>query len=123
MLKSINILSDEALNGLEGLNMIMKSNSRDCGCGPYKLVITDLNMPIKSGIEMIREVRKAEGKDSLAEIKFVVLSGGINKKEKEQCSKQFVHKIFMKPLQLSVLKEALLELNLLQKAPHNTLSS
>jgi len=110
MLKSLNCHSDEALNGLEGIHMIAKSNHRDCGCGPYKLVISDLHMPIKNGIEMIKEARKAERIGKMKVTKYIVLSGGINEKEKAQCTRLQVCKIFMKPLQLSSLKEAMLEL-------------
>jgi two-component system chemotaxis response regulator CheY len=40
----------EAANGAEGLNKAK--------AGGYDMVVTDLNMPVMNGIEMIRELRK-----------------------------------------------------------------
>ena len=54
---------DIASNGLEGLNLYRKS--------PADLVITDIIMPEKEGLETIREMRRFN-----SELKIVAMSGG-----------------------------------------------
>ena len=54
---------DIASDGLEGLNLYRKS--------PADLVITDIIMPEKEGLETIREMRRFN-----SELKIVAMSGG-----------------------------------------------
>jgi len=49
MLQALGVAADEATSGEECLRLLLKP--RECGC-VYKLLIIDVNMPMKSGIEV-----------------------------------------------------------------------
>jgi YesN/AraC family two-component response regulator len=54
---------DLAANGVEGINLFRKSNA--------DLVITDIIMPEKEGLETIREMRRIK-----PDLKIIAMSGG-----------------------------------------------
>jgi len=63
MLNQEGYVADDASNGVEGLARFRQQ--------PYDLVLTDLIMPEKEGIEMIIEL-----KSEFPEVKIIAMSGG-----------------------------------------------
>lgn len=81
----------EAENGEEGLELMRE-------CNP-DVVITDLEMPIMNGIEMIKRIREEFGAD-----KPIIIVTGYN--DKEHYSEQ-ADAILYKPLDLELLIETI----------------
>lgn len=50
---------DQAWDGAEGLKKIMERHNCD-KCEPYKVAIVDINMPMMSGIEMMKKIKEME---------------------------------------------------------------
>jgi two-component system response regulator len=61
---------------------------------PPKLVILDLNMPVLSGMEVLRQIRADPGTMDIA---VVVLTGGYRAEEIRQAQKLGVTSYFLKP--------------------------
>jgi DNA-binding response OmpR family regulator len=90
----------EAENGKIGLKLL-RENGAD-------LVITDLIMPEKEGIETIRELRK-----DFSDVKIIAISGGgaIGPETYLQMAKSMgAHRVFGKPFSLQEISEAIREL-------------
>lgn len=90
----------EAENGKIGLKLL-RENGAD-------LVITDLIMPEKEGIETIRELRR-----DFSDVKIIAISGGgaIGAETYLQMAKSMgAHRVFGKPFQLQEMLEAIREL-------------
>jgi DNA-binding response OmpR family regulator len=90
----------EAENGKIGLKLI-RENGAD-------LVITDLIMPEKEGIETIRELRR-----DFSDVKIIAISGGgaIGPETYLQMAKGMgAHRVFEKPFKLKEMSEAIREL-------------
>ncbi len=63
MLERVGYETDLASNGVEGLQLFHRN--------PVNLVITDIIMPEKEGLETIREMKKSH-----PELKIIAMSGG-----------------------------------------------
>ena len=90
----------EAENGKIGLKLL-RENGAD-------LVITDLIMPEKEGIETIRELRR-----DFSDVKIIAISGGgtIGPETYLQMAKSMgAHRVFGKPFNLQEMSEAIREL-------------
>ena len=90
----------EAENGKIGLKLV-RENGAD-------LVITDLIMPEKEGIETIRELRR-----DFSDVKIIAISGGgaIGPETYLQMAKSMgAHRVFEKPFNLQEMSEAIREL-------------
>ena len=76
---------------------------------PSDLVVTDIIMPEKDGIETIREFRR-----DFPDLKIIALSGGGRVMDGESClnvaEKMGAHRTFTKPLDLKGFLEAIHEL-------------
>ena len=103
----------EAENGKIGLELL-RENGAD-------LVITDLIMPEKEGIETIRELRK-----DFSDVKIIAISGGgaIGPETYLQMAKKMgAHRVFEKPFNLQEMSEAIRELLDGQGLGHETTSN
>ncbi len=90
----------EAENGKIGLNLLCENGA--------DLVITDLIMPEKEGIETIRELRR-----DFSDVKIIAISGGgaIGPETYLQMAKRMgAHRTFEKPFKLKEMSEAIREL-------------
>jgi DNA-binding response OmpR family regulator len=90
----------EAENGKTGLKLV-RENGAD-------LVITDLIMPEREGIETIRELRR-----DFSDVKIIAISGGgtIGPETYLQMAKSMgAHRVFGKPFNLEEMSEAIREL-------------
>jgi two-component system response regulator len=81
-----------ASNTIEGLEIFTGKNNLD-------LVITDLRMPMGSGEDFVRDIRKLNQK-----IPVIVVTGTINKEVLETVKKLKCMDILVKPYDLSRLK-------------------
>jgi len=61
------------MNGKEALDKIMDKSQSDC-CTSYKIVWMDLNMPVMSGIEATRIIRKKIRKREIPGTIIIALS-------------------------------------------------
>jgi CheY-like chemotaxis protein len=90
----------EARDGKEGLALFKK--------GPVDLVVTDLMMPEKEGLETIRELRRGQ-----PELKIIAMSGGgrTNARDVLKAAKAFgATTVFSKPFSVADLRNAVEEL-------------
>ncbi len=90
----------EAENGKIGLKLLGENGA--------DLVITDLIMPEKEGIETIRELRR-----DFSDVKIIGISGGgaIGPETYLQMAKRMgAHQVFEKPFKLKEMSEAIREL-------------
>ena len=90
----------EAENGKIGLRLL-RENGAD-------LVITDLIMPEKEGIETIREIRR-----DFSDVKIIAISGGgvVGPETYLEMAKSMgAHRVFDKPFNLKEMSEAIREL-------------
>jgi CheY-like chemotaxis protein len=89
ILKTINCEVITVENGEEALSAILEQNENK----PYDLLITDIKMPLMSGIELIDELRY---KNCLLPV--IVLSGSIGPKEKNKLALHEGLKFISKPV-------------------------
>lgn len=86
---------DKAANGEEGLNKVKDFK--------YDVILTDLDMPILNGIEMIKEIKKI-----YANQEFIALSGYVDT-YKPQLEELGVKNYMEKPYYVNVLFEVIIE--------------
>ncbi|HWP96535.1 MAG TPA: response regulator [Syntrophomonadaceae bacterium] len=63
----------------------------------FDLMITDINMPDMSGVELLKKLRLIPGK---ADIEVIVCTGDSGKKSVKEAGKYEVHTVLMKPIQV-----------------------
>ena len=90
----------EASNGNEALQALQETS--------FDLVITDINMPFKDGIETIIDLRR-----NYPEIKIIAISGGGAagiENHLEIAQRIGAHEVFRKPLKLKNIADAISKL-------------
>jgi two-component system chemotaxis response regulator CheY len=87
----------EASQGEEALNVM---NTQ----GNLALVITDINMPVKDGLTMIRDMRASE---SLKHIPVLVITSTQNEAREQELKPLRVEAILAKPLHLPLVAQTL----------------
>jgi len=100
MLERVGHKVEMAVNGAEGLEIFRKN--------PTDLIITDIVMPEKEGLETIRELKK-----EFPKLKIIAISGGgrIDSKEYLASAKLFgADRIFRKPFKQKEILEAVKEI-------------
>ncbi len=95
MLALMGIRADLAKDGNEALEMV-KSNT-------YNLVLMDVQMPYKDGIQATREIREYLGENN--ELVIVALTANAFRDNKEECLKAGMNDFLPKPIDLNALKE------------------
>ncbi len=84
-LKSLRLVADEALNGLEAINKVMQKAKNPC-CRGYKLVVMDLNMPLMGGVEATQVIKEKARNGEIPETTVVALSAEtLNPEEEDAC--------------------------------------
>lgn len=87
---------DEAENGHQALEKLKS--------GGYGLVITDWNMPVMEGIDLLRNIRKTEG---IKDIPVLMVTAEAEKEKVIEAIKAGVDNYIVKPFTAEILKEKL----------------
>jgi len=74
----------------------------------YDVVLLDLGIPIKSGIEVIREVRANENKE-IQSIPIIVTSGSVDNETRDTCTKAGCNAFADKPFREEVINNTILQ--------------
>ena len=93
-LAMLNIMADEAENGEEALQYIRQRH--------YDLLITDLNMPVMGGIELVRQALKFDNA-----LTVWGLTATAQEQERERCHAAGMSACLFKPVNLSQLSQLL----------------
>lgn len=87
---------DEAENGEHALEMLR--------AGKYDLIISDWNMPVKTGIELLRDVR---GDANLKDTPFLMVTAEAEKENVIEAMEAGVNNYILKPFTAKVLEDKL----------------
>lgn len=71
-----------AENGEEGMQLYRAAQAGEGGQKPFDLVLTDINMPRKTGFEVIREINPPERKETVPVILMTGLSSNLSEAQK-----------------------------------------
>lgn len=85
---------DEAENGAEALKKLKNGN--------FQMVISDWNMPVMEGIELLRQVRNDQ---QLKDIAFIMVTAEAEKEKVIEAIKSGVDNYIVKPFTGEILKE------------------
>lgn len=85
---------DEAENGAEALSALREKK--------YDLVISDWNMPVKTGIELLKDVR---ADPNLKDVPFLMVTAEAEKDNVIEAVKAGVNNYILKPFTAKVLEE------------------
>ncbi len=88
-------------NGEKALDYLQKKNEYGNAVTPH-LVLLDLNLPKKSGLEVLEEVKKIEG---IKRIPIIVLSTSAREKDILDCYDAYANCFFTKPLDMDEFME------------------
>eukprot|EP01017_Pseudomicrothorax_dubius_P029196 TRINITY_DN3522_c0_g2_i4.p1 TRINITY_DN3522_c0_g2~~TRINITY_DN3522_c0_g2_i4.p1 ORF type:complete len:123 (-),score=7.32 TRINITY_DN3522_c0_g2_i4:144-512(-) len=112
MLSKMNFETVKAFNGAEALNILKNPKCPGiigCGaeqCSMFSAIITDLNMPIMDGLDLIRNTRKMDGR--IAKVPIIMISSSDDKDHIEEGRKvgmnDFISKPFSEAKLLDVFK-------------------
>eukprot|EP00347_Sterkiella_histriomuscorum_P017889 403347588 len=98
---------DKCFNGQEARQNILDNQQPNFICKEhqqYKLVITDNNMPIMTGIQFAKQIREEQNKEKVCKsLKMVLLSGDY--KPLKENENHIFDDVLMKPLKLQELKD------------------
>ena len=82
-----------AANGQQGLEIFKKGN--------FDIIISDIEMPVLDGIDMIREIKKHNHN-----VKIVVISGGMDMERQKALQSLGPGALFIKPLSVAELADS-----------------
>ncbi len=99
-LNHLGFRSDIAEDGQKGFEMWLK--------GDYDLILTDCNMPVMTGYDMVTRIRAEEQKSQkLARIPIIAISGNKGHSEDKRCFSVGMDDVLSKPIELNTLKACL----------------
>lgn len=108
MLLRFNIKASTACDGREAVSKYRERLAFSCGtdCKPFKLILMDLNMPHKNGIEATKSIRDLERANKLESSKIVGCTA-YSQNEMSHCLEAGMDTCYQKPIVMGVLKEIL----------------
>jgi len=74
-LRSVDLVADEARNGIEALEKVKAKAQKDC-CGSYKLIVMDVNMPLMDGVEATKRITNMSKRGEIPPTTVIALSAG-----------------------------------------------
>lgn len=99
ILKRQGFMVESVTDGLSAMQAVLTGN--------YDIILLDLGLPLKSGIEVIREIRSNElGK--IRNIPIIVTSGDVEEKTREICVKEGCNAFSSKPFREDEIKKAMI---------------
>lgn len=103
----------KSLNGI-GFNNVTEANDGEAGwneiqaailsLSPYKLIISDWNMPKLMGIELLRKVRSTE---VTKDVPFILLTAEFDREQVVEAIKAGLSGYITKPFSMAILSEKL----------------
>ncbi|WP_323784708.1 PAS domain-containing hybrid sensor histidine kinase/response regulator [Thalassovita sp.] len=93
--------AEVAENGKEGLELWRN------GAAGFGLILTDCQMPVMDGLEMVQNIRLVERTNNLEPIPIVGISANALKGEKERCIAAGMNDFLTKPAKLDELRDVL----------------
>lgn len=103
---------NEATDGQELIDLFCLNSS------DVDLVVADLNMPVKSGLESVAEIRRFQGDYENDWVPIIVLSGSEAVEDIEACIEAGADDYLIKPIRHKVLAAKLLAMDRLAKMRH-----
>jgi len=100
--KSLGVSTERAFNGKEALEKV-KEQGRD---SRFKLILTDINMPIMDGYETTTELRNLMDEGLIPDTRIVGVTAYVSKEKIDKCYKVGMDDVLNKPLE----KESLLHI-------------
>lgn len=113
MLESIGLQCDIAANGLEALEAIRLSNDTQT----YTIVLMDCQMPEMDGYDATRAIRAGKAGEENKQLPIVAMTANAMQGDREKCTDAGMNDYISKPINLSVLKSALIKWILKGEAP------
>ncbi|KAI9051628.1 hypothetical protein LZ554_004671 [Drepanopeziza brunnea f. sp. 'monogermtubi'] len=87
-----------AVNGLEALN-----SYKECA-GAFDVIFMDISMPIMSGIESTRQIRRFEQESGLQPVAVIALTGAANPRTRQEAFSVGVDLFLTKPVPMKALR-------------------
>uniref|UniRef100_UPI00356B12B2 response regulator n=1 Tax=Thalassovita aquimarina TaxID=2785917 RepID=UPI00356B12B2 len=75
--------------------------------GAFDMIVTDCQMPVMDGLEMVRHIRRAESAKGIAPIPIVGISANALKGEAYRCLSAGMNAFLTKPARLDELRDCL----------------
>ncbi|KAH6682076.1 hypothetical protein B0J14DRAFT_577841 [Halenospora varia] len=102
-MRKLKITHSTAINGLEALNAY-----RDCR-GNFDVIFMDISMPVMSGIDSARHIRRFEREEKLEPTKLIALTGAANPATRQEAFGVGVDLYLTKPVAMRELRGMLEE--------------
>jgi CheY-like chemotaxis protein len=103
-MRKLKIIHATAMNGLEALNAY-----KDCR-GQFDVVFMDISMPVMSGIDSAKHIRRFERDEKLAATKLIALTGAANPTTRQEAFNVGVDLYLTKPVPMRELRGMLEEI-------------
>jgi CheY-like chemotaxis protein len=97
-MRKLKITHSTASNGLEALNAY-----KDCR-GDFDVIFMDISMPIMSGIDSTRHIRRFEREEGLEPTRLIALTGAANPNTRQEAFSSGVDLFLTKPVPMRELR-------------------
>lgn len=114
MLDTEGVQIDRAGNGQVAVDLFQNHPA-----GYYDLILMDIQMPVKNGLDATREIRALEREDAKT-IAIIAMTANTFKEDQEKASRAGMNGFIPKPFQIEQLYQALEENKLRKENPGNT---
>ena len=103
-MRKLKITHSTASNGLEALNAY-----KDCR-GDFDVIFMDISMPVMSGIDSTRHIRRFEREEGLEPTRLIALTGAANPNTRQEAFSSGVDLFLTKPVPMRELRGMLEEI-------------
>lgn len=113
MLEMLGLHADVAANGLEAVEAVRISSDTQ----PYSIVLMDCQMPEMDGYDATRAIRAGEAGDENRHLPIVAMTANVMQGDREKCTASGMDDYIAKPINVSILKSALIKWILKSEVP------
>ena len=99
-MRKLNLPHSTACNGLEALNAYKAAHPHQ----PFDVIFMDISMPIMSGIESTKHIRRFEREDNVRPCVVIALTGAANPEARQEAFSSGVDLFLTKPVPMKELK-------------------